>query len=151
MSTSKNCREQYGIHTCDKRRPLSYLRNAFPNFDIEEGFTEEDELYESDVRESEDHIVERARSVLDHIFKNDRESGMQGAPGIGLCLTVFPNSHFDYCTQWFYKRFTKSCGSCAGRATYWRYIIIIIGKVFFAHRLSGVLPFIVKCVKCITV
>ena len=88
MSTSKNCREQYGIHTCDKRRSLTYLRNAFPDFDIEEGFTEEDELYDSDVRESEDHIVERARSVLDHIFKNDRESGTQGASDVELCLTI---------------------------------------------------------------
>lgn len=63
------------MHTCDKRRTLSYLRETFPEFAVEEGFTEKDELYEQDVRESEEHMVERARQVLDYIFMHDNEPG----------------------------------------------------------------------------
>ena len=63
------------MHTCDKRRSLSYLRETFPEFSVENGFSEEDELYDPNVREAEEHIVERGRAVLDYIFKHDREQG----------------------------------------------------------------------------
>ncbi|KAF9262314.1 phosphoglycerate mutase-like protein [Marasmius fiardii PR-910] len=64
----ENCREVYGVHTCDKRRSRTYIRTTFPEFDIEKGFTEEDELWTPDVRESDEHAVIRATSVLDVIF-----------------------------------------------------------------------------------
>lgn len=35
-------REIYGIHTCDKRRSKTYLKERFPNYAFEEGFSEED-------------------------------------------------------------------------------------------------------------
>ncbi|KAJ7782198.1 histidine phosphatase superfamily [Mycena olivaceomarginata] len=41
----ENCREEYGEHTCDKRNTRTYIQNTFPHFDIEAGFTEEDELW----------------------------------------------------------------------------------------------------------
>ncbi|KAJ7690609.1 histidine phosphatase superfamily [Mycena olivaceomarginata] len=42
-----------------------------PHFDIEAGFTEEDELWDADVRETAAHAVLRAESVLDRIFRED--------------------------------------------------------------------------------
>lgn len=66
----ENCREEYGIHTCDKRRTKSEIAAKYPEdgLTFEEGFTEEDLLWEADVRESREHDRERARSVLDRVF-----------------------------------------------------------------------------------
>ncbi|KAI5120262.1 hypothetical protein M0805_004598 [Coniferiporia weirii] len=69
----ENCREVYGVHSCDQRRSLSYLHESFPEFDIEEGFTEEDELHDPKVREEQAHVAERVRLVLDYIFERDEE------------------------------------------------------------------------------
>ncbi|KAK7062789.1 putative phosphoglycerate mutase pmu1 [Paramarasmius palmivorus] len=67
----ENLREQYGEHTCDKRRSRTYIATTFPQFDIEQGFTEEDELWTADERESSVHVASRAKAVLDVIFEND--------------------------------------------------------------------------------
>ncbi|KAK7050599.1 F-box domain-containing protein [Favolaschia claudopus] len=72
----EECREQYGEHTCDKRSTLSHIRTAFPQFAVEEGFSEEDKLWEADVRESPAHVAERAKRVLDRIFSGEDEDAM---------------------------------------------------------------------------
>ncbi|KIY47419.1 phosphoglycerate mutase-like protein [Fistulina hepatica ATCC 64428] len=64
----ENCREENGVHTCDKRKTRSYLSERFVGYDIEPGFLEEDELWDPNVRETEQHVVERARVVLNTIF-----------------------------------------------------------------------------------
>lgn len=70
ISTRKqNCREQYGEHTCDKRRSVAYLRTTFPGFSIEPGFTEQDELWLPDERETHAHVAIRARKVIDRAFQ----------------------------------------------------------------------------------
>jgi len=58
------------VHTCDKRRTRSWIHERFPDFDFETGFTEEDLLWDPDVRETEANVVERARRVLDCIFED---------------------------------------------------------------------------------
>jgi len=69
----ESCRERYGIHLCDKRRSKSYIKEKFPLFEIEEGFTEEDELFDPDIREDDEHLDGRARAVLEKIFTEDQE------------------------------------------------------------------------------
>lgn len=69
----ENCREENGVHTCDKRRTKTYIESTFPAFQIEHGFSEEDLLWEAEVRESRTHVEERAKEVLDMIFNNDGE------------------------------------------------------------------------------
>jgi len=69
----ENCRERYGIHTCDKRRSKTYIQEKFPFVTIEDGFVEEDELWTADERESDEHVIFRASAVLDHIFTHDAE------------------------------------------------------------------------------
>ena len=63
------------MHSCDMRRTSSYIQSSFPEFKIEKGFTEEDELYDPAVRETETHVAKRAQSVLDHIFQDDKGLG----------------------------------------------------------------------------
>lgn len=93
------------------RRSSSYIKKTFPEFDIEEGFSENDELHDPNARETKSHVAERARAVLDRIFDNDSEHGS--------CLASFPhwdtkgfllqiflslNSHFHHSTQWLHQR-----------------------------------------------
>jgi len=64
----ENCREVYGVHTCDKRHPKSWIAENFPLYTFNKGFTEEDELWNPDVRETDEHTNERALSVLQDIW-----------------------------------------------------------------------------------
>lgn len=72
----ENIREMNGEHTCDKRNTLSYItrtyiaRSASPKFIVEEGFAEEDELWNEE-REPAEHVRERVVDVLDRIFEHD--------------------------------------------------------------------------------
>jgi hypothetical protein len=61
-------REWYGALTCDKRKTRAYIEEAFPQFDIESGLTDEDELWKMEARETREHAVTRAKTVLDRIF-----------------------------------------------------------------------------------
>ncbi|KAJ7665583.1 histidine phosphatase superfamily [Mycena rosella] len=68
-----NCREEYGEHTCDKRNTRTYITDTFPQFDIETGFTEDDELWTAESRETGEHAAARAQQVLDRIFREDTD------------------------------------------------------------------------------
>ncbi|KAJ3752081.1 histidine phosphatase superfamily [Lentinula raphanica] len=67
----ENCREEYGEHTCDKRHTRTWISTNFPEFVFEKGFTEEDEIWTANDRESHTHAAIRAKSVLDMIFDTD--------------------------------------------------------------------------------
>ncbi len=67
----QNCREEYGIHTCDKRHPLSWIQLNYPQFLVEEGFSEQDVLWKPDARETKAEVKTRAKQVLDRIFTLD--------------------------------------------------------------------------------
>ena len=68
----QNCREIYGGNTCNKRKSRTHIHSAFPQFEIEDGFAEEDELWTAQ-RESEEHLAIRAKAILDRIFDTDVE------------------------------------------------------------------------------
>ncbi|KAG9317750.1 histidine phosphatase superfamily [Chiua virens] len=70
----ENAREHNGVHTCDKRRTRSEIYASFPEYYFENGFTENDELWKPDYRETYDDIDRRAMHVLDMIFHNDTET-----------------------------------------------------------------------------
>ncbi|KAG8898018.1 hypothetical protein FRC01_011066, partial [Tulasnella sp. 417] len=67
----ENLREIIGVHTCDKRSTRSQIHRAFPGFDIEKGFTEEDLLWKPDVRETNKERDTRVRQVFDKILQTD--------------------------------------------------------------------------------
>lgn len=63
------------MHTCDKRRSKSYIHDMYgASFNIERDFTNEDELWTPDVRESDAHVQSRANDVLNGIFNNDEST-----------------------------------------------------------------------------
>jgi len=61
-------RETLGVYTCDKRGALSHLRQAYPEFQIEEGFEENDVLWKPDYRETLQEHAARQQKAFDIIF-----------------------------------------------------------------------------------
>jgi len=67
----ENLREIMGVSTCDKRETKTYIAQVYPGFDFEEGFAEEDVLWDPNVRETDPEIAVRARAAMDSIFTTD--------------------------------------------------------------------------------
>ncbi|RFU27913.1 hypothetical protein B7463_g8408, partial [Scytalidium lignicola] len=67
-------REVIGVHTCDRRSTKNHIHEQYPEWVIEEGFTEEDELWKSDERETADGMDIRTRVVLDDVFNHDKNT-----------------------------------------------------------------------------
>ncbi|KAI0826769.1 phosphoglycerate mutase-like protein [Trametes gibbosa] len=72
----ENLREEYGEHTCDLRYPRATIAQNFPPpaYVFEDGFSEEDIIWQADERETRLHVQERAHTVLDRIFGQDKET-----------------------------------------------------------------------------
>ena len=64
-------REVMGEHTCDKRSSKTKIHAAQPEWLIEEGFTEEDELWEADHRETHEEHDVRTLRLLDQVFADE--------------------------------------------------------------------------------
>ncbi|KIX95288.1 uncharacterized protein Z520_08805 [Fonsecaea multimorphosa CBS 102226] len=66
-------REGTGIHTCDRRSDVSYIRQRFPSFnvDLDPLLTETDEFYDPDRREPESALTERLREFMDSLMGRD--------------------------------------------------------------------------------
>lgn len=69
-------RETIGEHLCDKRSKKSEIEKRHADsigweFKFEEGFSEEDELFREDFRESPADVAIRANSFLQKLFNND--------------------------------------------------------------------------------
>jgi len=64
-------REALGVHTCDRRSSREDIVKNYPGYVIEEGFTEMDQLWDPDVRESNGQIRARLKTLLDGIVIND--------------------------------------------------------------------------------
>jgi broad specificity phosphatase PhoE len=67
-------REVIGVHTCDRRSGKSFIANRYPNWKIEDGFSEEDPLWKASERESNAGQDVRSRKVLDDVFEHDRNT-----------------------------------------------------------------------------
>lgn len=64
-------REVLGEHTCDRRSTKSYIHTHYPSWRIEPQFTENDELWQANHRETfEEHDL-RTRTFLEDLFSND--------------------------------------------------------------------------------
>jgi len=58
-------RERFGVHPCDRRRPLSGKRRQYPGVDFDaHPSTDHDALWQPDARESEAEIRARAMALL---------------------------------------------------------------------------------------
>lgn len=67
-------RERLGRHTCDRRNTRSWIESNYAEFEIESGFTEQDELWQPNYRETADEHVARVKQLLDDIFNNDEST-----------------------------------------------------------------------------
>jgi len=61
-------RETNGVHSCDRRSRKSVIAQRYPGYEIEEGFTEEDELWDPVYRETNEAHTYRASLLLDDIL-----------------------------------------------------------------------------------
>lgn len=64
-------REGIDIHTCDSRSTLTYIRENFPTYTIEPGFTEHDLLFRNSTSETPSAQNLRSKTLLDQIFQTD--------------------------------------------------------------------------------
>ena len=69
-------RETNGLHTCDRRSSRTYIHTTYPSYRIEPGFTEKDELWAADLRESDSALDARLKVLLDDIFEHDNATFM---------------------------------------------------------------------------
>ena len=61
-------RESISIHTCDHRHDRGYIHEMFPHWPIEEGFTEEDELWNGVTAETNNAQDARSYKALNELF-----------------------------------------------------------------------------------
>lgn len=61
-------REGITIHTCDHRRSKTYIASLFPDWPIEPGFTEKDELWNGVTAETRSAQDDRSRQALSEVF-----------------------------------------------------------------------------------
>ncbi|KAI3877655.1 hypothetical protein MKX03_027394 [Papaver bracteatum] len=62
------CREQLGVHPCDRRRSISEYRTIFPAIDFSLIEDEEDVLWEADVRESNKAVAARGMKFINWLW-----------------------------------------------------------------------------------
>jgi len=67
---TQSLRETIGFNLCDKRDSLTAFKAKFPKFDIEEGFTEEDELWTATHRETWEEFAAREQRAFNIIFSS---------------------------------------------------------------------------------
>lgn len=60
-----------GEHTCDRRSSRSAIEAEYPLYRIEGGFSEEDNLWDPKIRESDEERSARLRVFLEDIFATD--------------------------------------------------------------------------------
>lgn len=60
------------MHTCDRRSSKSRIHEMFPDWTFEDGFAEEDPLWDAEKRESASMQDARTRKVLDELFGADQ-------------------------------------------------------------------------------
>lgn len=64
-------REVMGEHTCDRRSSRAVIHEAFPDWPIEQGFREDDVLWQVDHRETHAEHDVRTLALLDDVFQHD--------------------------------------------------------------------------------
>ncbi|OLN86611.1 putative phosphoglycerate mutase-like protein 1 [Colletotrichum chlorophyti] len=64
-------RERMTDHTCDKRSSRTWIQSAYPEYVVEPGFTENDQLWKADRFESTEEHLARKQLVLEEIFSTD--------------------------------------------------------------------------------
>jgi hypothetical protein len=77
------------VKPCDQRSSKTWIASGFPNFRIEDGFVQDDELWQSDRRETIEEHIERTTEFLLHLFKNDQNQAVALVAHSGAMMALF--------------------------------------------------------------
>ncbi|KAJ5780766.1 hypothetical protein N7457_005926 [Penicillium paradoxum] len=94
-------RETMGQHTCDRRSLATKIAEEYPEYRFENFFSEEDLLWDPEVRESNDERNDRLRSLLNDIFARDQSTYISltaHSGAITSILEVVGHRHFALAT-----------------------------------------------------
>ena len=81
-------REGNGVHTCDRRSSRTTIASRWPDYKIEKGFSEDDELWKPDLRESHTAMTERLRRLLDDVFQHDQSTWISMTAHSGTIMAI---------------------------------------------------------------
>jgi broad specificity phosphatase PhoE len=82
-------RERLGVHTCDQRSSKTWIASAYPVFEIEEGFMEQDELWQPERRETIGEHAARSKELLQDIFTHDASQSVALVAYSGTIMALF--------------------------------------------------------------
>jgi broad specificity phosphatase PhoE len=82
-------RERHGVHTCDRRSTRTWIEKTYPEFLIEDDFTEQDVLWKPNARETMDEHVKRTTELLDDIFLNENSESISLTTHSGAIMALF--------------------------------------------------------------
>ncbi|XXH03816.1 hypothetical protein Hte_010222 [Hypoxylon texense] len=82
-------RERNGEHTCDRRSTRSWIASNYPEYEIEVGFTENDEEWRPNQRETEEEIAGRVRQLLSDVFTSDDKTIISFTAHSGLIRALY--------------------------------------------------------------
>lgn len=114
------CREHLGVHPCDRRRPLSYYRKAYPALDWSQ--VEEEEARAPPRVETAFHSPVRLQDVLWTADTRESDEALALRAGAFLrWLALRPEQHIAVVTHssWLdilFRRFTGECSPVRARA-----------------------------------
>jgi broad specificity phosphatase PhoE len=73
-TVKENLRELIGVVTEDERSNATYIASQFPSYQFEEGFTEDDELWQPDVLELPWQLDARMTGLLEDVWQSDKST-----------------------------------------------------------------------------
>lgn len=71
LTVKEDFREGISGHTCDRRGTKTYIEEAFPEYKVEEGFSETDLLWRALFAEPQKNEDIRIKTGLDQVFDSD--------------------------------------------------------------------------------
>ncbi|KAG0554638.1 hypothetical protein KC19_12G107400 [Ceratodon purpureus] len=108
------CREQNGVHPCDKRSSISSYKVSFPAVDFSQVETDEDTWWQATNRETPDEIWTRARVFLKWIL--ERTERRIGVVSHSSFLYYLVHLFGDDCSDTVRKEFQAGFRNCEMRS-----------------------------------
>lgn len=96
-------REGTGLHTCDRRSPVSYIRQRYPKYIVTRDpfLTETDQFWDAELREPDEALALRLGRLMDQIMADEdseRISFTSHSGAIGAVLYVLGHRQFSLAT-----------------------------------------------------
>ncbi|KAG8472507.1 hypothetical protein CXB51_035330 [Gossypium anomalum] len=92
------CRDRLGVRPCDMRRKISDCRSRFPWIDFSMMDVEDDNLWNPELRESEEELAKRVTKLLNWVWKRPEKEIVVVSHGLVLqhiLINLLANSDFN--------------------------------------------------------